>query len=86
MPLIGMATQTIEKHPLRLCFHPFGDDVQAEAPRHRDDGRDNGRVSPVFRKIDDKRLVDLELIERMLQQIRDGIVCPIRRTPILVVQ
>ena len=61
--------QGLQKGELRLRFYAFGDDLQLEAAAQGDDGGDDDGFVRVAIDILNKRLVNLERIDRKSPQI-----------------
>ena len=59
-----VAAVLCQEPELLLCFHAFGDDLQAKAVRHGNDGLGDRRVVLVARQARDERPVDFQHIDR----------------------
>ncbi len=70
--LILIAAQRAQEFQLLLGFHAFGDHLQAQAVRQRDDRVHDGRVLGIGDHILDEGAIDLELVEREAAQIVRG--------------
>ena len=70
IPLVGVTTGTGKEVLLLCCFDTLGDDTHPEAPGKSDDGSGNGGIVGIGQHIPDKRLINLQLVQRQTLQIR----------------
>ena len=71
IPLHLIATPGPQKVELRMCLHPLGNDDQAQAMRHDNDGLHDGRIVRIMGKIRHKGLVNLQIVEREVLEIAE---------------
>lgn len=64
IPLEMYAAEFNQLQSLPIRFDAFRDDIDVQAVRHCNDGRDDGFVSDVGNDFIHKRTVDFQLIER----------------------
>jgi hypothetical protein len=59
----------LQKRPLRVSLHAFGDHIDTQALRHADDGLHDQCISVLDANVAHKALVDLELVQRQAREV-----------------